>query len=78
MAEHDWLKQWLVCDFLVAESDEPICLPRQLQKVCGVTIAGTSIILCCDASQTGLISILSAGRGCVIMVADILYQGLTC
>lgn len=36
-----------------------------------------SIILCCDASQTGLISMLSAGRGCIIMVTDILYQGLT-
>lgn len=55
MTEHDWLKQWLVCDFLVAESDEPICIPRQLKKVCGVTIAGTSIIPSCDASQTGLI-----------------------
>jgi hypothetical protein len=72
VTEHDWLKQWLVCDFLVAERDEPICIPRQLKKVCVVTIAGTSIILCHDASQTGLISMLSAGRGCVIMVTDIL------
>lgn len=50
VAEHDWLKQWLLCDFLVAESDEPICIPRRLQKVCGVTTAD----ICCDASQTGL------------------------
>jgi len=78
VAEHDWLKQWLVCAFLVAESDEPICIPGQLQKVCSVTIAGTSVVLCCDARQRGLISMLSAGRGCVIMVTDILYQGLIC
>jgi len=72
VAEHDWLKQWLVCDFLVAETDEQICIPKQLKEVCGVTIANASIILYCDASQTGLISMLSAGRGCVIMVTDIL------
>jgi hypothetical protein len=51
-----WLKQWLVFDFLVAEGEEPIFIPGQLQKVCGGTTADTSIILCCDARQTGLTS----------------------
>jgi hypothetical protein len=37
-----WLKQWLVFDFLVAESEEPICILEQLQKMCGGTTAVVS------------------------------------
>jgi hypothetical protein len=35
---------------LVAESEEPICTPEQLQNVCSGTAADTNIILCCDAN----------------------------